>query len=150
MNANHTVGGIFNGPLNPSSCNLTISGTGTIITAAGAQGYDTGGSTPGSTTFNVPLSGASQIQIQGAFNYLAFTGNSSGWSGGFLVTSGSGWFVGGNNNNPMGTGSVSTSTTLVIGPQCLNDGGTYNFANAFALGDTNVSTTWLMSGNAHG
>lgn len=56
MNSNHTVAGIFDGPLTPDPCPVTIQGTGTMF-IPGFQGFavssDSGD--PGSVVFSVPL-----------------------------------------------------------------------------------------------
>jgi autotransporter-associated beta strand protein len=57
-------GGIFNGTLAPPGCFVTLSGTGSISLAAGADAFSTGGSDGGTTTINIPLTGPGQVALE--------------------------------------------------------------------------------------
>jgi autotransporter-associated beta strand protein len=135
MNANHNVAGIFDGPLNPNSCDVTIAGTGHLV-LSGAQGFNIINASDGSlgiVRINVPIvdgnyvSGATTGQIVAQGNGQIFLNAANTYSGGnlgigtggtLLGYASSSWngVVNFNNNQSFGSGSIAlirgTSTSF--------------------------------------
>ncbi|PWU16564.1 MAG: hypothetical protein C5B50_13290 [Verrucomicrobia bacterium] len=125
MNANHNIAGVFDGPLNPDSCIVTINGTGQWGLANG-QGFSTANSSDGSigqVVINVPIVDASfasattgqivaessgQIFLNAANTY---SGGSFGIGAGgtLLGYSGSPWsgIINFNSSQSFGTGNIA-------------------------------------------
>jgi len=117
MNANHTVAGMFSGPLTPNPCTVTIQGTGTML-LPGFNGFDfnSNASDPGLVTISVPI-----IDVPG--NPGAFVGEGTGqsflngantYSGGtYLGYSGSSFsgILNFNSSASFGTGGICISNT---------------------------------------
>src|ERR1039457_2099711 len=68
MNANHTVAGMFSGPLTPNPCPVTITGTGTMTIPSGFQGFDVNNNSgdPGSITINNVMTGSGGVLAGGS------------------------------------------------------------------------------------
>src|SRR5205823_4174125 len=111
MNANHIVAGFFDGPLAPNSCDVTISGSGTIQLASGPQGLDAKNASDGSLAFiriNVPIFGDGVLYPEG--NGQSFLNATNGFSGGTILGFSSNPFSGTvnfNNGYAFGTGPIT-------------------------------------------
>ena len=126
MNANHTVAGIFSGPLTPNPAVFTIAGTGTIILPAGLQGFDISSNTsnPGEAIINVPMTdagGANACELTAESTGQIFLNVANSYSGGTLwgysgssftgiinINAGA-WSLPG--NSPFGSGGICFSNT---------------------------------------
>ena len=151
-----TIGGIFNGNLNPGPCNLTITGGGLIL----ATGTDAFSMYNNTTVINTPISGTTGgiLNPQGSGNLSLFANNT--YTGGTLLNSPT--LVYFNNNNSFGTGPITItrgsglfaavlaqgSSTLTLANNFANttSGGGINFASAAST--PVVSTgTWSLGAN---
>lgn len=124
MDSNHEIAGVFDGPLTPDPCTVTITGTGDWQ-LANAQGFDVttdGASDPGSVTIDVPIvdgsyasattgqlvaEGSGVISLNAANTYSG--GNFGiGMGGTLLGYSSANWYgtINFNNNQSFGTGSI--------------------------------------------
>src|ERR1035441_6740287 len=127
MNANHTVAGMFSGPLTPNPCIFTIQGTGTMLLPAGLQGFDINSNTgnPGEAIINVVIADATpatpcELVAEGSGQiFLNNAGNSYrggplwGYSGaqfsGIVNINAGTWSLPG--NSPFGSGGICLSNT---------------------------------------
>jgi fibronectin-binding autotransporter adhesin len=125
MNANHEIAGVFDGPLAPNSCSVTINGTG-LWQLANAQGFSTVNASDGSLAnviIDVPIVDGSyasattgQIVTEGTSGQLylnaanTYSGGSFGIGNGgtLLGYASANWtaIVNFNNNQSFGTGSI--------------------------------------------
>lgn len=128
MNSNHVVAGFFDGPLTPNACDVTISGTGTINLASGAQGLDAHNASDGSLAImrlNVNIAGSGQMFPEG--NGVTYLHGSNTFSGGYKlgyadVSAGTNNFTGTNyfnNAHAFGTGTITlwshgTGTAVIL------------------------------------
>lgn len=103
-----SVGGIFNGGLTPPGCFVTISGAGAIDLPAGQCGFDCNSANGGTTTIDVPITGAGTVTLEGSKN-LYFNGTNT-YSGGTQLGFAAGTAFTGtiffNNDSAFGTGSI--------------------------------------------
>ncbi len=113
-NSNHTFAGIFDGPLNPNSCNVTINGNGVLTLAGGPQGFymvtAVDGSLADITISNV-IAGGGQVVPEG-YGQLYLNGTNTFAGGTQLGYTGvpfSG-ILNFNNNSSFGTGTITLST----------------------------------------
>ena len=114
MTNNHTVAGIFNGPLTPKSCFLTIAGVGIMNFPANAtNGLDTGGSTLGQTTINVVIGGSGAV-VEGEGSGGLILNGANTFSGGFQIGGGGGISFG--NSAAFGTGPITWLTGGFLQP----------------------------------
>ena len=127
--ANISIGGIYNGELNPGSCYVTINttGSGSLSLASGTCTFYTAGSAAGSTTINIPINGTGPMSISGG-NPIFLNGANT-YSGG--TTLGGSGSVNFGNNTAFGSGTISWSTTAFIEPSGTS---AYNIANAMSFG----------------
>ncbi len=143
MNGNHQVAGLFNGPLNPKSCFVTIAGPGIMtIGGSGAQGFDTAGSTLGQTTINVVIAGPAGNALQTQGSGALILGGANTFSGGLQINGGGGVSFG--NNSAFGTGTVTWMTSGFIQPVGTT---AYNIANPMTHF---LNGTETFSGNTGG
>lgn len=156
MNSSHTVAGFFDGPLTPNACDVTITGTGTVNLASGAQGLDAKNASDGSLAImriNVNIAGSGQLFPEG--NGTTYLHGSNTFSGGFKLgyadpTAGTNIFNGAiffNNGNAFGTGTIGlwkhgTGTSLT-----LEGSSAVTVPNAVAVAS---ATTNNLVGNAAG
>ncbi|MDB6057714.1 MAG: hypothetical protein JWO95_1558 [Verrucomicrobiales bacterium] len=116
MNSSHTVAGFFDGPLTPNACDVTVTGTGTVNLASGAQGMDVKNASDGSLALmriNVNIAGSGQMFPEG--NGQLFLHGSNTFSGGLVLgygdpVKGTNVFTGilnFNNGNALGTGTIT-------------------------------------------
>src|ERR1017187_9071999 len=111
MNSSHTVAGLFNGPLTPKSCYLTISGSGHIVLpTSGPQGFSTGGSTPGQTTINVIIDGPSTCALEPEGAGQLFLNGANTFSGGLDIATGA-VLVNFNNASSFGSGTITLASS---------------------------------------
>jgi autotransporter-associated beta strand protein len=168
MNANETVGGIFNGLLNNYSCNVTIGGPGQMILPSGEDGFgsynSSGNSDDAVTTINNVISGAGTITLEnyGGGGQFSLNGINTFTGGTELGYSGAGWngIVNFNNNSSFGTGTInlisgSGSALVAEGTSALNIGNNVTISQAGArlniVGNGNgvkFSGGWSLGGNA--
>ena len=136
MNGNHTVAGIFDGPLTPNPCPVTITGTGTMTIPAGWQGFQVTSDTsnPGSVTVNNIITGSGGIEWEGATGSLLLYGVNT-YSGGFYIAAGGGVTFG--NNAAFGSGTIYWGAGGFIQPAGAT---AYNIGNAMA--HTNLVETF--------
>jgi hypothetical protein len=151
-----TIGGIYNGNLNPGPCNLTITGEGLIL----ATGNDAFGMFNNTTIINTPISGTTGgiLNPQGSGNVSLFANNT--YSGGTLLNSPTLIYF--NNNSSFGTGPITITRGAGLFTAVLAQGGSTltlanNFANTTTGGGINfasaantpvVSTgTWSLGAN---
>jgi len=119
MNANHTVAGMFSGPLTPNPCTVTIQGTGTILLPAGLQGFDinSNASDPGLITIAVPMVDADPANpcvYTAEGSGQAFLNGANTYSGGTLLGYSGSSFSGilnFNSSSSFGTGGICISNT---------------------------------------
>ncbi|MGD0259217.1 MAG: hypothetical protein ABSD29_05255 [Verrucomicrobiota bacterium] len=155
MNANHTVAGIFDGPLSAANpCEVTITGTGTMILGPNnVNGFDVTSDTgdPGYVTISNVISGGAtaplcaegtgQLFLNGTNTYTAGT-----WLG-FSGASFSG-IVNFNNSASFGTGFILvTNTGGVIGALAVEGTSAVTLPNAFYWAD---NTSWVNNVNIVG
>jgi autotransporter-associated beta strand protein len=148
VNSAITIGGIFNGTLSPPGCFVTLSGTGSLVLATGADAFATGGADNGTTTIAVSMTGPGQIALEGSapiyFNAInTFSGGTSvGYAG---VTAFTG-IVNFNNGAAFGTGPI-TLTSSGTGSQMQAEGTLpITITNAFVA----AGTTFNIVGNPAG
>ena len=117
MNANHTVAGVFNGPLTPDPCNVTINGTGvmTIGPATALQGMNVTSDSgdPGLLTISNVIAGTANICAEA--NGQFFINGTNTWTGGTLLGFNGGSFTGiwnFNNSASFGTGGIYFSNCV--------------------------------------
>ena len=163
MNANHTVAGIFNGPLNPDPCPVTITGTGIMTVPSGEQGFyvTSNAGDPGSIIINTVMAGSGIITAQGS-GTLGLYGVNTLTGGIELGYSGASFngIVGFNNSASFGTGLInmlngSGSALVAQGTSAITIPN--NFANNTAGATLNVvgntagvtfSGPWSLGANA--
>ena len=125
MDENHEIAGVFDGPLTPDPCTVTINGTGEWE-LANAQGFDIttdGASDPGSVTIDVPI-------VDGSYA-SATTGQ--------LVTEGSGTLsLNAANTYSGGNYGIGTGGTL-LGYASANWDGIVNFNNNQSFGSGSIA-----------
>ena len=118
MNANHTVAGIFDGPLTPNPCQVTIAGTGTMILGpANLNAFDLSSNTsdPGYVTINVPLSGASTAALCMESTGQVYLNGTNTFPGNFQLGYSGALFSGiVNFTNTLGSKSASFGTSTII------------------------------------
>jgi autotransporter-associated beta strand protein/uncharacterized repeat protein (TIGR03803 family) len=143
MNANHTVAGIFDGPLAPNPCQVTIQGTGTMILPAGLIGFDVISDTsdPGLITIAVPITdagGADAAVLTAEGTGEIFLNATNTYSGGTtLGYSGTSWrgILYFNNSASFGTGSlVISNTSTYIGSLAVEGTSAVTIPNPVVVG----------------
>jgi autotransporter-associated beta strand protein len=146
-NANHTFAGMFDGPLNPNSCHVTVNGTGVLTLAPGPQGFSmvtaSDGSTAAMTISNV-IAGTGQV-VPENFGQLTLNGANT-YSGGTALGYSGNAFTGTiffNNGSAFGTGTI-TLQSLGNGATLSAQGSSaMTIANAVSV--TNTTTNTLTS-----
>jgi autotransporter-associated beta strand protein len=137
-NANHTLNGIFDGPLNPFSCIVTINGTGVFtLGTSNLNGFATSGSSDGSVaniiisnTIAGPANGGLAIEQTGT---LSLFGTNTYTGGTYLGYSGDGLGGIANFNN---SASFGTSTNPVY---LLNCGSATTYGALVVAGNSSVT-----------
>ncbi len=156
MNSSHTVAGFFDGPLTPNACDVTITGTGTINLASGAQGLDAHNSSDGASAImriNVNIAGSGQMFPEG--NGTTYLHGSNTYSGGtvlgfFTAAAGSNPFSGTvnfNNGDAFGTGSITLWNYGNGGDLKLEGSSAVTVPNDFIIASATTNDIW---GNAAG
>jgi len=164
MNSSHVVAGFFDGSLTPNSCNVTITGSGTISLASGAQGCDVHNASDGSDgylTINNVIAGNGQLvpESDGQIYLNGVNTYSGGTQLGYTDNAFSG-IINFNNGSSFGTGPITLSS-LGNGAALVAEGGTaaINIPNAVsvttAVTNNFVGTTagvtysgnWTLGGN---
>ncbi len=113
MNADHVVAGFFNGALVPNACDVTITGSGVITLASGAQGFDAHNASDGSLAFiriNNEIAGDGQAVPED--NGQIFFNGTNSYSGGTQLGYFGNAFTGLlniNNDLSLGTGDIVSS-----------------------------------------
>jgi fibronectin-binding autotransporter adhesin len=120
VNSAITLAGLDNGNDHPGSCNLTLSGTGSLNLASGTVVFNTGGTTLGSTTINIPITGSGALESQ---------------CGGLLTLNGVNIYGGAttiNNNGAASKLTIGGSGSLGSGTYAGNiaNGGTFTYASS--------------------
>ena len=155
MNANHTVAGVFDGPLTPNPCPVTIQGTGTMILPTGLDAFavssDSGN--PGSLTINNVLAGPGTLNAQ--WNGQLYLNAVNTYTGGTQLGYTSNPFYGTisfNNSASFGTGGIIISNCPLGGALVAEGGSAITIANSFKVGQTNAtySQTLNLIGNPAG
>src|SRR5581483_6280438 len=129
-NANHTFAGMFDGPLNPNSCNVTVNGSGVLTLASGPQGFSMITASDGSQAFmtisNV-IAGIGQAVPEG-YGQLSLNGANT-FSGGTALGYTGNPFTGiinFNNNSSFGSGTITlqslgnTAALVAEGTSAIN------------------------------
>ena len=155
MNSDHVVAGFFDGPLAPNSCDVTISGSGTIDLASGPQGLDAHNASDGSKAFiriNVPITGEGQLFPED--NGQSFLNASNSYTGGTTLgyddANGPNAFDGTvnfNNGSAFGTGTITLWKYGTGGALALTGSAAVTVPNAVAV---TTATTNNFVGNAAG
>jgi hypothetical protein len=134
-----TIGGMYNGNLNPGPCNLTITGGGLNL----ATGTDAFSMYNNVTIINSPISGTTGgvLNPQGSGSISLFANNS--YSGGTLLSSPT--LVYFNNNNSFGSGLITINRGVNLYTALLSQGGSTitlanNFANTTSGGGVNFAS----------
>jgi autotransporter-associated beta strand protein len=149
-NSNHTFAGMFDGPLNPNSCNVTVNGTGILTLAAGPQGFNMLTSIDGSTasmTISNMIAGTGQVvpenygqlSLNGANTYTG--GTQLGWP--TAPFSGTVYF---NNNSSFGTGKITLSSLGTGAALAVEGTSAITIANAVTV--TNATTNTIIGNPA--
>ncbi len=110
LNSTLTIGGIFNGSLSTPGSLVTISGTGSLSLASGADAFATGG--VGTTTIAVPMIGPGQVALE-AGGKIFFNGTntySGGTSIGYVGLTAFTGTANFNNGSSFGTGAMTMTT----------------------------------------
>lgn len=150
MNANHTVGGIFIGSLNPNSCTVTVYGPG-IMTLSGLQGFNIHNASDGSLgilTISNTIAGTGTFDPQN--NGQIYLYGSNTWTGGTsLGYSGASWngtvyFV---TTNAFGTGNIETSNCLG-GALVMSGSSALTITNPLVFPTPTSATLYLVGGSS--
>lgn len=150
MNANHTVGGIFIGSLNPNSCNVTVYGPG-IMTISGLQGFNIHNASDGSLgilTISNTIAGTGTFDPQN--NGQIYLYGSNTWTGGTsLGYSGSSWSgtVYFDTTNAFGTGDIYTSNCLG-GALVMTASSQLTITNPVVFPTPTSATLYLVGGSS--
>ncbi len=141
LNSTVTIGGIFNGSLTPPGYFVTISGTGSLTLAAGADAFSTGGSDGGTTTVAVPMTGSGQVALEGGAQIYFNATNT--YSGGTImgypgVASFSG-IVNFNNGRAFGTGPIQLSSSGGGSAMAIEGTSAMTITNAFIATNANLN-----------
>ena len=151
MNSNHTVAGVFDGPLTPNACNVTISGSGIISIPTGLQAFYPFNSADGASgvmTINVPLTGVGTLTAEGT-GTLNLNGTNT-YTGATLLGYSGKNFTGTlnfNNTSAFGTGSI----TLSNGSGCtMSLSGTLPVTVTNAVSIIQAGATLNLGGNVAG
>ena len=156
MNSSHTVAGFFDGALSPKSCDVTITGTGTVNLASGAQGFDSVISSDGSVGYlrlYCNMAGSGQLFPEGNANlYLHGTNTYSGGTelGYYDSTNGANAFSGTvyfNNGSAFGTGPITLWTHGNGGDLRLEGSSAVIVTNNFVIASATTNDIW---GNSAG
>jgi autotransporter-associated beta strand protein len=151
MNADHVVAGFFDGPLTPNSCDVTITGSGTIQLASGAQGLDAHNASDGSLglmRINVPIFGDGVMYPEG--NGQSFLNATNGYTGGTILGYSSNPFSGivnFNNGYAFGTGPITLWNKGTGGALVYTGAGAATVTNDVIV---QTATTNNIVGNAAG
>jgi hypothetical protein len=134
MNANHSIAGVFDGPLTPDPSTVTISGTGKWL-LANAQGFDVttdGSADPGVVSINVVIA----------------DGSYAGTTTGQIVAEGSGTLnLNAANTFSGGSFGLGNGGTL-LGYASANWDGIIGIGNSAAFGTGNITLLRGVSGNS--
>ena len=150
MNANHTVGGIFIGSLNPNSCTVTVYGSG-IMTLSGLQGFNIHNASDGSLgilTISNTIAGSGTFDPQN--NGQIYLCGSNVWTGGTsLGYSGASWngTVYFNTTNAFGTGNIDTSNCLG-GALVMTATSPLTITNSLVFPTPTSATLYLVGGSS--
>ena len=167
MNSSHVVAGFFDGPLNPNSCDVTITGSGIINLASGAQALDSIINADGSVGYlriNCVIAGDGELFPEG--NGQSFLHGANTYTGGTQLgyddANGPNRFngiVNFNNGSAFGTGTITlwtygnggalvlegSSAVTVPNPLSVTSAATNNIVgNAAGL---TFSGNWSLGGN---
>lgn len=149
MNGNHTVAGIFDGPLNPNSCNVTIYGSGIMTLAPGLNAFAIHNASDGSlgiVTVSNTIAGTGILNPQEEGQLYLYGSNT--WTGGTsLGYSGNAWegTVYFNTTNAFGAGPIIVSNCLG-GALVLTGSSPITITNGFFF-PTFASATLSLVGN---
>ncbi|HUA64907.1 MAG TPA: LamG-like jellyroll fold domain-containing protein [Alphaproteobacteria bacterium] len=151
MNGNHTVAGIFDGPLNPDACVVTVYGSGIMTIASGLQGfniYNSSSTDPGTLTISNTIAGTGIFDPQNDGQiYLC---GSNTWTGGTsLGYSGASWdgTVYFDTTNAFGTGTIYTSNCLG-GALVMNATSALTITNPLFFPTPTSATLYLVGGSS--
>lgn len=148
LNSTPTIGGIFNGSLTPPGAFVTISGTGSLNLASGADAFSTGGSDNGTTTITVPMIGPGQVALEGSkqIYFNATNTYTGGTIFGFPTVASFTGIVNFNNGFAFGTGPIQMSSAGGGCAMVIEGTSAMTITNAFIA--TNVALN--IVGNAAG
>jgi autotransporter-associated beta strand protein len=149
VNSAITMGGIFNGALNPGPCDVTINGTGSFIIGSGVTAAFSNNGGTAATRIGIPITGAGIVNPQSTSGQL-FLNAANTYSGGTLLSVAS--LVNFNNNSAFGSGAITltgsggaliaTASSITIGNAI-----TPTASSALNLSATGTSFTTTFSGN---
>src|ERR1035441_2831891 len=130
MNANHTVAGIYSGPLADNPCPVTITGPGTMTIPSGFQafGINNNAGDAGTITINNVMNGTGGVLRQGTGTLVLNGANT--YSGGFEIGGGGSATFG--NSAAFGIGTITWQVAGFIQPAVA--GTAYNIANPMTHG----------------
>ena len=146
MNANHTVAGIFNGPLTPNPCLMTISGSGIFtLGPANNNGFDVNSNTgnPGQIFVNNVIAGDATATLTAEGSGQTYLNGVNTYVGGTLLGFSTANFTGiVNFNNAASFGASSGSITIsnISGGALVAEGaGAINIPNPFVARQASAS-----------
>jgi autotransporter-associated beta strand protein len=151
MNSNHVVAGFFDGGLTPKSCNVTITGSGVISVATGAQAFDSDNSSDGSLgllAINTVIAGNGQLVPEG--NGQTYLNGANTYSGGTALGYSTVPFSGTlnfNNGSAFGTGAITLQSVGTGGALVAEGTSAITITNSVTVAST---TTNNIVGNSAG
>ena len=152
MDSSHVVAGFFDGALAPNSCNVTLTGSGVVSLASGAQALDVINASDGSKgylTINNVIAGDGQLVPEG--NGQSYLYGANTYSGGTqLGYQGNDWngIVNFNNGSAFGSGTISVWSSG--GALVVQGTSAITIPNDFSFIWTNASPNLNLVGNAAG
>src|ERR1039457_1573274 len=162
MNGNHTVAGIFDGPLAPNSSTVTITGSGIMTLPSGQQGFDLINASEGSLAFvtinnviagsgNITPEGNGQLFLNGVNTYtggttLDFSGNTWGGLINFNNSASFGASSGPITMTSFGSGSalVAEGSSAIAIPNPCTTTASYNLNIVGNAAGVTLSGAWTL------
>ena len=154
MNGNHSVAGIFVGPLTPNPCPVTIQGTGIMtLTAGNNNGFDVTSNTgnPGSLTINNVIAGGATGPFWAEGSANIYLNGINTYTGGTQLGYSANNYVGVLNFNNSASFGTGTITVYSSGAALAVEGSSaITIPNAFSFIWTNAAPALNIVGNPAG